>query len=110
MKTLSKIFPLMLILSFMFTSIFAHESHAQPEPDYAKWGKIAIEEVMKKYPGSQETDYEYLGRKTLSRTETQDAFDFRVTAEGKKRLVRAYVIFNPQTNKLVRTQIVEVQI
>ena len=109
MKTLSKVFSMMLVLSFMLMSISTVQaSSTQTEPDYAKWGKIAIQEVMKKYPGSQETDYEYLGRTALSRTESQDAFDFRVTANGKKKLVRAYVIFNPQTNKLVKTKIVEV--
>lgn len=110
MKTLSKVFSIMLLLSFFLMSSFVQESHAQQEPDYAKWGKIAIEEVIKKYPGSKETDYEYLGRKTLSGTESQDTFEFRVTEDAKKRLVRAYVIFNPQTNKLVRTKIVEIQI
>ncbi|WP_134702774.1 DUF3889 domain-containing protein [Ammoniphilus sp. YIM 78166] len=104
----SKVFSFMLILCFMLMSILTPASHAQPEPDYAKWGKLAMEEVMKKYPGSQETDYEYLGRKTLSSTETQDAFDFKVVDNSKKKLVRAYVVFNPQTNKLVKINLVEI--
>ncbi|MBP1934325.1 DUF3889 domain-containing protein [Ammoniphilus resinae] len=95
-----------LLLIFVFTqSIYAQEQ----EPDYAKWGEAAIAEVKKQYPESQETDYEYLGRKRVSQTESQDTFEFRVTTGGQKKLVRAYVSFHPQTNKLVRVRLTEVQ-
>jgi len=103
-RLISHAFMTCVILMLVFT-----QSINAQQPDYAKWGQAAIAEVIKQYPDSQETDYEYLGRKTVSRTESQDTFDFKVTTGGQKKLVRAYVTFNPQTNKLVHIRIIEIQ-
>ena len=108
MKNSLRFFPHAFMICVILMLGFTQSINAQ-QPDYAKWGQAAIAEVKKQYPDSQETDYEYLGRKTVSRTESQDTFDFKVTTGGQKKLVRAYVTFNPQTNKLVHIRLIEIQ-
>lgn len=80
------------------------------EQDYAHWGKTALEEVKKQYPNSQVSDYEYLGRNIIANNEVQDSFDFVIKKGFTKKLVRAYVSFNPQNNQLISIRIKEIQL
>ena len=105
MKNLFKVLLFSLILiSILFQGVSAQEQ------DYAKWGTMALNAVKVQYPGSDVSEYEYLGRNIISDTETKDTFDFVVKKNATKKLVRAYVTFNPKNNQLINLQIKEIQL
>lgn len=60
--------------------------------DYAKWGRMALEETKKKYPNSKVSDYEYDTRRVAPDGTISDFFDFTVFQDGKKRLVKVGVM------------------
>lgn len=60
--------------------------------DYAKWGRMALEETKKKYPNSEVSDYEYDTRRVAPDGTISDFFDFTVFQDGKKRLVKVGVM------------------
>jgi len=51
----------------MLMTVHFQDVKAQP-PDYAKWSRAALSEIMKKYPNSSVTDFKYLGRTNISNT------------------------------------------
>ncbi|MCM3570866.1 DUF3889 domain-containing protein [Neobacillus mesonae] len=103
MNKLSKILSLSLLLCLMIMTMNFQNVKAQ-QPDYAKWGQMAIGEIKKKYADSEVTEYEYLGRTTVSNSKSRDTFDFVVKKNTEKNIVRVYVFFNPQTNQLINIQ------
>lgn len=60
--------------------------------DYAKWGRMALEETKKKYPNSEVSDYEYDTRRVAPDGTITDFFDFTVLQDGKKRLIKVGVM------------------
>jgi hypothetical protein len=100
---LSKISSLSFLLCLMLMTVHFQDVKAQP-PDYAKWSRAALSEIMKKYPNSSVTDFKYLGRSNISNTQSKDTFDFMLQKNTEKKVVRADVYFNPQTNQLISIQ------
>ena len=91
----------------MFFGI-AQASFAQ-QPEYAKWGKIAVQETMKKYPNSKLVDYEYDGKVIISDERAQYNFKFTLKQNNREKEVLAYVLINPKTNKYIETHFDEIQ-
>ncbi|MFD1359276.1 DUF3889 domain-containing protein [Fictibacillus halophilus] len=67
--------------------------------DYAKWGKMALEETKKKYPNSRVSDYQYDTRRVAPDGTITDYFDFTVYQDNTKRLVKVGVMHDD--NKLM---------
>jgi hypothetical protein len=88
-------------------SFSLHPLAQQEEPDYAKWSKIAIEKVKEKYPNGEVSDFLYVGRKTISENKVADTFLMVVKRYNEGKEVRVTVSFNPKTDKLIGTEIKE---
>nr|WP_106779085.1 DUF3889 domain-containing protein [Lysinibacillus timonensis] len=60
------------------------ENHVQdkPIPAYAKWGLMAMQETMKKYPNAAITDYLHIGRDVGATTSTEK---FKLILQEKER-------------------------
>ncbi|WP_053220218.1 DUF3889 domain-containing protein [Virgibacillus senegalensis] len=70
------------------------------QPEYAQWGKIALEEAKEQYPDYNATDYAYQGKVYIS--DEREQFTFLITLEGNEtKEVRVYVLVNPQTEQLI---------
>ncbi|UOQ43693.1 YqzG/YhdC family protein [Halobacillus salinarum] len=92
------------ILAFAFSSGFARQ------PEYAQWGKTAVEETAKKYPGWNLTEYEYDGKVFISDNREQFNFKFVLENENQqKKDVLVYVLVNKPQNKLIDVYFDELQ-
>ncbi|WNB92308.1 DUF3889 domain-containing protein [Bacillus sp. NEB1478] len=60
--------------------------------DYAKWGKLALEETKKEYPNSRISDYQYDVRRIAPDGTITDWFDFTVYQKNRKHLVKVGVM------------------
>jgi hypothetical protein len=96
----------MIVLIFSLTSIhplhFIQAAHAQqkPVPSYAKWGRMAMKVVKKKYPNDQIIDYLHIGRIKGARTSTEK---FKLWLKGKETEFGVFVDieFNNETENIV---------
>ncbi|PGL70981.1 DUF3889 domain-containing protein [Bacillus sp. AFS055030] len=74
---MKKTYRAIFIFSFLFC-IFSNlnQATAEPvyEPPYAKWGKIAVEKTIQRYPQSDVIDYLHIGREQKSPTVSIEKF------------------------------------
>ncbi|KAA0547394.1 DUF3889 domain-containing protein [Bacillus sp. BGMRC 2118] len=79
------------------------------QPDYTKWGNMAITIVKENYPEADVKEYKYEGRKSVSPQKAEDSFTFDVTKGSKPVKVKVVVTFNPQINSLVTLSLEELK-
>lgn len=97
---------LVFLLVLVFLSISFNHAFAQPE--YAKWGKTAVEATAEKYPNLDLVNYDYNGKTVISDERAQ--YDFRFTfkaSDGTKKEVLVYVLANPKNNQLIGVELDE---
>ncbi len=80
---------------------------AAKQPDYEKWGKIAINIVKESYTNEEVSDYKYDGRKSITDEKAEDTFTFKVKKKNKEFNVKAVVAFNPKTDTLLSIELQE---
>lgn len=93
------------VLSLFTTIVQAEPLHPvktiieQPtsEPSYAKWGRLAIQEAMKKYPTAEIVDYLHVGRQSISDSTAQETFKLWLKQEGREFGVYIRIRFNTRT-------------
>ncbi len=88
------------------------KAYGEPNPDetdYKKWSRIAVSSVKEKYPDAELTDYKYVGRKEVNEKETRDTFHIKCTQQNRSFIVKADVVFNPTTGKLITVNIEELR-
>ncbi|WP_342615171.1 DUF3889 domain-containing protein [Peribacillus frigoritolerans] len=91
---------------FLIMQAGAISAHAQ-KPDYEKYGKIAITVVQADYPEVKINDYEYKGRKTVSKNLVEDVFRFLVDDKGQKFNVIVMVQHDLKNEKLLSLKVTE---
>ena len=64
---------LFMALSIAFAGCFAGGTSAAAEPDYAKWGRLAMQTADEKFDADI-VDYKYLGRSELRQGEAVETF------------------------------------
>ncbi|GIP21010.1 DUF3889 domain-containing protein [Paenibacillus sp. J22TS3] len=74
--------------------------HAQAEPSYAEWGRVAVLEAKKKY-NAEITDYKHIGRKTLRDHVYEEKFKLIVKKPLEEFGVYVNVRFNEDTGELL---------
>lgn len=70
----------------------------QAEPDYARWGRIAVQETIKRYQANV-LDYEHIGRTELSSDEAEEQFKLWIKQGTREFGLLVSVRFNPKTNE-----------
>lgn len=68
------------------------------QPDYARWGRIAVQETIKRYQASV-LDYLHMGRQEVSPTVAEEKFKLWVKQGTREFGVLVTVRFNPKTNE-----------
>lgn len=100
---IKKIFGLILICMFMLQV----GTIAAENPDYKKYGRIAITVVQADYPEDEVTDYEYKGRVKTADGFVEDFFEFLVDEKGKEFNVTVKIKHNPKDNKFLNMTVEE---
>jgi hypothetical protein len=96
-------------ISFLCLFMFLLQSTivAAENPDYEKYGRIAIAVVQADYPQDEVTDYQYKGRKQLGNDEVEDSFMFLVKEKGKEFNVTVKVRHHLTNKKLLSLTVEE---
>ncbi|RFU62021.1 DUF3889 domain-containing protein [Peribacillus glennii] len=97
------------LLGILFAVVFLCQSGivSAQQPDYEKYGKIAISVVQGDYPGESVTDYQYMGRKNLGNGQVEDSFLFTVKENGKTVKPLVKVRHSVTNNKLLNLSVEE---
>ncbi|MBT2664987.1 DUF3889 domain-containing protein [Bacillus sp. ISL-4] len=96
----------MLMGFFLIIQTGAISAQAQ-KPDYEKYGKIAITVLQADYPEVEINDYEYKGRKTVSKDLVEDNFRFLVDDKGQQFNVIVTVQHDLKNEKLLSLKVTE---
>ncbi|WP_082307022.1 DUF3889 domain-containing protein [Bacillus sp. FJAT-27245] len=93
-----------LIAVLAFMAIQPNNIEAQ-NPDYEKYGRMAITVVSADYPGEPIRDYEYLGRSKINESDVADTFRFKVEENGKTFFVRVIITHRLTSEKLLSMKV-----
>lgn len=99
------LFLLLTIGLFMSTSSVTTAEN----PDYEKYGRIAIAVVKEDYPGEEVVEYKYEGRQKISDTDVTDTFVFQVKENDKPLKVIIKISHSLNNNKLLSLTVQEQQ-
>ncbi|BAC15398.1 YqzG/YhdC family protein [Oceanobacillus iheyensis] len=97
---------LVLFMIMPISALGAPGNDTPPEPAYAKWGRIAVQEVKAKYPEDKVVDYLHVGRKT-NEQETIETFKLWLEGKTKEFGVIIDIHFNTNTEKITDIQFKE---
>lgn len=100
---------LCIILFTAYSALpLADVTFATAEPQYAKWGKLAVEKTKEKYPNAEVKDYKYIGRVGGINTNMEK---FKLwLKEGEKEFgVLVHIEFDKQTEKVIDITFKEVE-
>ncbi|MCM3783954.1 YqzG/YhdC family protein [Neobacillus mesonae] len=98
--------PLMLVSLFILGLSYllsTADSVYAIEPEYAKWGNIAVLEAKEQY-SAPVTDYQHLGRTVISEQIAEEKFRLIIKKAGREFPVTVIVRFNPRINELIDVQ------
>lgn len=77
------------------------------QPDYEKYGRIAIAVVKEDFPGEEVVEYDYIGRQKLSDTDVVDSFSFQVKENNKPVIVIVRISHSLNNKKLLSLTVEE---
>ncbi|PEL14354.1 DUF3889 domain-containing protein [Bacillus sp. AFS017336] len=104
---MKKIYKVIFIFSFLLCifsnlDIATAQQHVY-EPPYAKWGKIAVEKTIQKYPQADVIDYLHIGREQKSPTNSIEKFKLWLRLKNGSREFGVFVNveFETRTEKFI---------
>ncbi|OEH91958.1 DUF3889 domain-containing protein [Bacillus solimangrovi] len=74
-----------------------------------KWGEYLLGITQSAYPGYDVIDYGFVEKKEVAPSRIRETFLFELKSEQKELQIRANVIYNPNTNRVISYSIKEVQ-
>ncbi|RXI96477.1 DUF3889 domain-containing protein [Anaerobacillus alkaliphilus] len=92
---------LIFLVTMLFLILQTTTGFAQQQPEYAKWGKIAVEQTTKQFPKYEMVDYKYEGKVVISDERQQYNFKMTLELNGERKEVRTYVLVNPKQDQLI---------
>lgn len=95
-----------LLISLLAILIFSTVS-VEAAPEYAKWGKIAVEETQKRYKADI-IDYKHIGRNELGPNKSEEKFKLWIRNKaGNEFGVFVSIQFDPSTEMIQSIQFSE---
>lgn len=79
---------------------------AGAEPPYAKWGRLAVKETIKRYHADI-IDYKHVGRQVNSDGLVSETFQLTLNKERRQFAVTVQIWFDRQSEQVVRLQFTE---
>ncbi|WP_067727812.1 DUF3889 domain-containing protein [Oceanobacillus damuensis] len=105
MRNLLLVIVTILIIMAPYTGpIHLHENASAQEegiPSYAKWGRLAVMETEKRYPGANIVDYLHIGKEELEES-TVEKFKLWLNAGEKEFGVLINIEFKTETDEVIR--------
>jgi hypothetical protein len=90
-----------LMLGFLVLLLaFSMAEGALAQPEYAKWGKIAVKQTELRYPQADVVDYKHIGRDDVSGTVAAENFEFNLKQGDREWKVNVRVEFNKDTEQI----------
>lgn len=71
------------------------------DPEYAKWGNIAVKQTQEKFPDYDLTDYLYEGKVVVSEARHQYNFKLILKKSRETKEIRVFVLVNPKQDQLI---------
>jgi len=94
-----------LLAALMFLAGgFAYKASA--EPDYAKWGRLAMKETAERYH-AEIVDYKHLGRKTEQSGVLSESFRLLLNKGNRKFGVKVSIWFDRETERVISIRFTE---
>ncbi|GGD67616.1 DUF3889 domain-containing protein [Paenibacillus nasutitermitis] len=94
-----------LLAALMFLAgSFTYKASA--EPDYAKWGRLAMKETAKRYQADI-VDYKHLGRKTEQPGILSESFRLLLNKGNQKFGVKVSIWFDRKTEHVIKIRFAE---
>ncbi|EJL47523.1 hypothetical protein BAG01nite_35890 [Brevibacillus agri] len=81
---------------------FFQYAPACAQPPYAKWGRLAMQETMKKYPHAQIVDYLHVGRTAKTPTTSEETFKLLLQEGNRRWALLVHIEFENQTEHVVQ--------
>jgi hypothetical protein len=91
----------MALLLCALLVLFAPGGIASAQPPYAKWGRLAVQQTMKKYPHAQIIDYLHVGRKNKTATTSEETFKLLLREGNRVWAVFVRIEFKNDTEQVV---------
>lgn len=76
------------------------DPYFKPEPEYAKWGKIAVNETKKRYPEASVVDYLHVGRTLKGDILVQENFKLWLRSASREFGVLVTIVFDKNTEQI----------
>ncbi|MED1722381.1 YqzG/YhdC family protein [Brevibacillus parabrevis] len=80
---------------------FFQYAPANAQPPYAKWGRLAMQETMQKYPHAQIVDYLHVGRIAKTPTTSEETFKLLLQQGNRRWALLVHIEFENQTERVV---------
>lgn len=106
MRHLFIAFGLLLTVHATVTQIQTITPAQQIEPEYAKWGRLAVKETKQKYPDANIIDYLHIGSETKDDT-TIEKFKLWLKDDQHEFGVFVNITFTTQTDKIINIEFQE---
>ncbi|HIW34533.1 MAG TPA: YqzG/YhdC family protein [Candidatus Paenibacillus intestinavium] len=88
-------FTILLLVLLIISSV-----QVKAAPEYAKWGKVAVEETEKRYRADI-IDYKHIGRTNLTAQKSEEKFKLWIRSkEGNEFGVYVTILFDPSTEMI----------
>ncbi|MGN7470966.1 YqzG/YhdC family protein [Brevibacillus sp. SAFN-007a] len=72
------------------------------QPPYAKWGRLAMQETLKKYPHAEIVDYQHVGRTAKTPTTSEETFKLLLQEGNRRWALLVHIEFENQTEHVVQ--------
>ncbi|RAP76178.1 DUF3889 domain-containing protein [Paenibacillus montanisoli] len=95
-----------LVLMMTFMVLIGSAAQVSAEPQYAKWGRLAMKETMHKYH-AEIVDYKHVGRKVEDAGLMSETFRLLLSKGARKFEVTVRIWFEQHSEKVVRIQFME---
>ncbi len=84
-----------------------HSGTASAQPPYAKWGRMAVQETMKKYPQAEIVDYLHVGRINKTATTSEETFKLLLQQGNRRWAVFVRIEFEKESERVVAVRFEE---
>lgn len=88
-------------LPILFVLLLLFYPFAMAQPAYAKWGKLAVQETMKKYPQAHITDYLHVGRVAKTTATSEETFKLLLQEGNRSWAVFVHIEFVTANEQVV---------
>ncbi|MBD1381092.1 DUF3889 domain-containing protein [Metabacillus arenae] len=90
---------IMALTTFFQMTLQVNAEITAPVPEYAKWGKLAVNKTKDKYPNAQVIDYLHIGKEENNRI-SKEKFKLIVRQNSKEFGVFVTIEFNEDTEEV----------